>query len=88
MTPGCSQGAYSASIRSIGARIGGAGPSVVRTMARAAALQSAAALTSMSTLKPQALRSDTLPFREMGRPRRMPALRGRLMDVPRGANLR
>ena len=57
-------------------------------MARAAVLQSAAALTSMSTLKPQALRSDTLPFREMGRPRRMPALRGRLMDVPRGANLR
>ena len=87
MTPGCSQGAYSASIRSIGARIGGAGPSVVPTMARAAALQSAAALASMSTLKPQALRSDTLPFREMG-PRRMPALRGRLMDVPRGANLR
>ena len=31
-----SQGAYSACIRSIGARIGGAGPSVVPTMARAA----------------------------------------------------
>ena len=78
-----SQGAYSACIRSIGARIGGAGPSVVPTMARAAALQSAAALTSMSTETPQTLRRDALPFREMVDCRRASVLWSAPVRCPR-----